>query len=249
MDPKLYKTKKTDHSLSKIRVGIILALNTCILISSFRVRYSSLSFYVVNDTCSPFQLCESSSFEQYQRKRRGVNLLLENWKYQSCGFVSDKKLIRIQSSIFLSQYLMVKLCVKSCNAWNILYLLYYVVTSYDITDIEMCDRYDMMRDASRNHNISRPISSRKIKLVLAELEWLCRTLFAEGGQIGSQDPSATRVFPGCNIMTGCCDTAQPTGSGVMVTVRRQTSAARVSPGVESVMAQMLRHLPNPHQGW
>ena len=106
-------------------------------------------------------------------------------------------------------------------------------------NIVMCDRYDMMRDASRNHNISRPISSRKIKLVLAELEWLCRTLFAEGGQIGSQDPSATRVFPGCNIMTGCCDTAQPTGSGVMVTVRRQTSAARVSPGVESVMAQML----------
>ena len=49
-------------------------------------------------------------------------------------------------------------------------------------NIEMCDRYDMMRDASRNHNISRPISSRKIKLVLAELRWLCRTLFAEGAR-------------------------------------------------------------------
>ena len=107
------------------------------------------------------------------------------------------------------------------SGWHWLVSFVSFMTSYSLQwwlwNIEMCNRYDeTVRDASLNH-ISRPISRRKIKLVLAELGLLCRTLFAEGA-----DRISHELLPGVILwLAVCCDTTQPTQavSGVMVTVR------------------------------
>ena len=91
--------------------------------------------------------------------------------------------------------------------WLVSFVSFMTSSSDDEWTIEMCD---MWSDTRYNMKLTIPIladqyhwsSWRKIKLVLAQIELLCRRLFAEEGQMGSPDLSITLQFsPGGDVMT------------------------------------------------